>query len=824
MKESGAAPIKNQLQSSLDPEKLQEEVQRLSSEVTKLKDERNAFEQNLRLIEHSLSWRITAPLRALGAVKRSLWPLWSWKSIKCTLTPGRSILAHDKTFTVTGPSGVLEVYHESFPHPGWYSVEGSIETDKPHLHLLLYFKVGTSYSDTQRTWVTFVDGKPVPIPFRLPINVQEFRIDLIDNHGKFTVNNFTLKRLGFFQVILGLLDRHIQAIKQNPAILISKAKRFFEILKHGGIPALRAKFGAQGLRTDYQDWVKRYDTLTDQDRAQIKNHIAKFPKKPKFSIVMPTYNTPSRWLTKAIESVQKQLYTEWELIIVDDASTEAHVKGIIEKFAQDDSRIRAIYRTVNGHIAKSTHDGLMAAHNEFLTLLDHDDEIPEDALYRFAVEIIENPNAQFFYSDEDKMTEEGLRFNPYFKSDWDAELLRSQNYICHMSVFKTERIKAIGGYRDGTEGAQDWDMILRYTHGLARNEIRHIPEILYHWRVIATSTAHSTSSKPYVLESQRKVIEDHLAQEGIKGKVEIDRVLSHMRVKYDEPSPLPKVSVIIPTKDQAAVLKVCIDGILHKTDYPNIEIIIVDNGSVEEKTKNYFETLKNQNSNITIIRDERPFNFSRLNNEASKIATGSIFAFLNNDLEIKESHWLREMVTLASRKEVGAVGARLLYPMGLIQHAGVILGIGGVGGHCHKGRRKDDVGYFNRTVLRHEVSAVTAACLVVKKSVFEEIEGFDAEHFSVAFNDVDLCLRIRAKGYINLFTPFAELIHHESISRGLENTPSKFQRFETEVAYMKERWKDVLSADPYYNPNLTLLTEDYAFSFPPRIKRKWKTN
>lgn len=823
MKESGAAPQSIKPKDTAENlDALNTQIQGLMSEVSKLRDERNAFEQNLRLIEKSLSWRITAPLRLLGAIKRIIWPLWSSEKIKCTLRPGRSLLAHGNTFTVTGPSGILEVDYEGTPSSGWYAVDGSIETDKPHLHLLLYYKVGTSFSDTYRAWVTYVDGKPFPIPFRLPLDVQEFRIDLIDNHGKFTVHSFNLKRLGSIQVVLGLLDRHIQTIRQNPFLIVSKAKRVFEILRHGGIPALRAKFGAQGLRTDYQDWQKRYDTITDQDRTLIKNHISKFEKKPKFSVVMPTYNTPTKWLTKAIESVQKQLYSEWELIIVDDASTEAHVKGIIEKYAESDVRIRAIYRDQNGHITKSTQDGVNAANNEFITFLDHDDEIPEHALYRFALEIIENPEAQFFYSDEDKITEEGLRFNPYFKSDWDPELLRSQNYICHLSVFKTERMKSLGGYRDGTEGAQDWDMILRYTHGLPRNEIRHIPEILYHWRVIATSTAHSTSSKPYVLQSQKKVIEDHLVREGMKGRVEIDRVLSHMKVHYEEPTPLPKVSVIIPTKDQVNVLKLCITGLLHNTDYPNLEIIIVDNGSIEEKTKSYLETLKKQNSNITILRDDRPFNFSRLNNEAAKIASGSMLAFLNNDLEIKDSHWLKEMVTLASRKEVGAVGARLLYPVGLIQHAGVILGIGGVGGHCHKGRKKDDVGYFNRTVLRHEVSAVTAACLVMKKSIFDEISGFDAERFSVAFNDVDLCLRIRAKGYVNIYTPFAELIHYESISRGLENTPSKFQRFESEVAEMKERWKDVLASDPYYNPNLTLLTEDYAFSFPPRVKRKWK--
>jgi len=379
-----------------------------------------------------------------------------------------------------------------------------------------------------------------------------------------------------------------------------------------------------------------------------------------------------------------------------------------------------------------------------------------------------------------------------------------------------------GDFRSGFDGAQDWDLFLRIADATSAERIRHIPHILYHWRVIEGSTAQSTGAKPYVLEAQRKSVQEHLTRMGESGAtVEILESISHMRVRRAVPSPEPLVSLIIPTKDKVELVSRCVQGILENTSYRNVEVIIVDNRSEEQETFDFFKEVS-CDPRVVIHRDDGPFNFSRLNNDAVKIAKGEILGFLNNDLEVIEPDWLAEMVVHAVRPRVGAVGARLLYPNGLLQHGGVVLGIGGVAGHNHKGILRHDPGYFNRAILPQNLSAVTAACMLVRKEVFAEVGGFEEGALAVAFNDVDICLKIRSKGYLVTYTPYAELYHHESASRGYETTPEKFARFEGEIETMRIRWKDVLDNDPYYNSNLTLLSEDFSFAFPSRAKKPWR--
>lgn len=588
----------------------------------------------------------------------------------------------------------------------------------------------------------------------------------------------------------------IERFKRAPIRSIRKA---VELLKKGGITAVRAKLRLYD--PTYKEWIKQFDTLTKRDIELITRD--KLAESPLISVLMPVYNTDPKFLKAAIDSVKNQLYKSWELIIVNDCSTKEDTIKLLN--SESDSRIKIIDRAKNGGISLATQDALENAKGEWVVLLDHDDLIPPHALYRIAKEI--KPEIQFIYTDEDKITEKGERFFPFFKPDFDPELLVSMNYICHFSAFKRVKLIEAGGFREGFEGAQDWDAILRYTKDLKPTEIKHIPEILYHWRAIASSTASSGDAKPYVFQAQQRAVSEYLPG------ADVGYDITYQHVVVDYPKPTPLVSVIIPTKDKKDLLEMCINGLLHKTNYKNIEIIVVDNGSTEPEALKFLKTLPN------VIRDDGAFNFSRLNNRAAKEAKGELLLFLNNDIEIVESDWLSEMVSLAVRPQTGAVGAKLLYPDGRIQHAGVVLGIGGVAGHSHKFFNGSDPGYFNRNILRHSVSAVTAACLLIRADIFAKTGGFDEENLSVAFNDVDFCLKVRELGYRNIYTPYATLLHHESVSRGYEDSPEKLARFNKEIAYMQQKWD--LKNDPYYNPNLSDVTEDFALAFPPRRHKIW---
>lgn len=802
-------------------DKLNREIQSLNCKIEELEKEKLTLLSVIRGVEGSLSWKVTHPLRAFKKFKDKLFPIISFEKIEFSLSPSTNTDVQGKELLILGPSPEFKISNSKDPSHGIYLLQGELLTESPHLHFLLHYRIGENFREFDRAWVTFVDGVPLEVPFLLPPGIKEFKLVPIHNSGTAQLQKtLTLKKLGSVQAFSKLTKRALGPALKNPSMLPKKLRSAWLLFKSGGINAIKHKLGSRAASSDYQEWVTRYDTLSDEDERLIKQKVESLSFKPFFSVLMPTYNTEEKWLCAAINSVLNQLYLNFELIIIDDASTNSRVRDIIREYEQKDSRVKSVFRKENGHIAKATDDGLKIATGEFIIPVDHDDEIPPHALYRFAHEINEYPNTKFIYSDEDKITEQNVRFNPYFKTDFDSEFLLSQNYICHLCCFNRELALKVGGYREGTDGAQDWDIILRMTRECIPEEIRHIPEILYHWRVIATSTASGTGSKPYVLNAQKKVIEDHLSVLNIVAKVEIDEKLSHMQVTYELPEELPLVSIIIPTKDNVSVLRTFVNGLLYETSYPNKEIIIVNNGSEKEETLEYFKLLKSKG--VIILDDPRPFNFSRLNNFAVTKAKGSLLAFCNNDLSVTNGGWLREMVSVALQPKVGAVGARLLFPVGLLQHAGVILGIGGVGGHCHKGRPKHDVGYFNRTVLRHGVSAVTAACLVIKKEIFDSVGGFDDKDLSVAFNDVDFCIKVREAGFKNIYTPFAELLHHESISRGYENTKEKFNRFEKEIAVMKKRWGSILEKDPFYSPNLSNIAEDYTFAFPPRVKKVWR--
>lgn len=567
-------------------------------------------------------------------------------------------------------------------------------------------------------------------------------------------------------------------------------------------------------RNNYLEWVARYDTISDELRESLLRKQADLAQRPLISVVMPTYNPDPKWLAAAIGSVQKQIYPHWELCIADDASTDPTIRPLLEQYAKMDSRIKVRFREQNGHISASSNTALELTTGQWIALLDHDDQLTEHALFWVVDALNRNDKIRLIYSDEDKINEKGERFQPYFKSDWNQDLLYSHNLVTHLGVYSAELVKEIGGFRIGLEGAQDHDLVLRYIEHIQPEQIYHIPKILYHWRVHPMSTAQSSDAKPYAAIAGERALNEHFERRNINATAVA--VPHGYRTQHHLPANFPLVSLIIPTRNSVGLLKQCVDSILDKTTYRNFEIIIVDNGSDDVSTLNYLTSLC-EVDNIRVIRDDRPFNYSALNNSAVSHASGYIIGLLNNDLEVISPEWLSEMVSHALRPDIGAVGARLWYPDNTLQHGGVITGLGGVAGHAHKHLSHYSSGYINRAALIQNFSAVTAACLIIRKSIYEQVGGLNETELSVAFNDVDFCLRVREAGYRNIWTPYAELYHHESATRGYDDTPEKQMRFAKEIVYMKRQWGAQLVNDPAYSPNLTLDYEDFSLAWPPRI-------
>ncbi len=567
----------------------------------------------------------------------------------------------------------------------------------------------------------------------------------------------------------------------------------------------------------YGEWYQRYDTLDDAKRAEIRLLIASLSRKPLISVVVPTYDTPEPYLRAMIESVRAQLYPSWELCIADDASPNPAVKRVLQEYAAKDARIKVRLREINGHISEASNSALELATGDFVALLDHDDILPEHALFMVARYIERHPDARLFFSDEDKLTPEGKRTFPYFKSDWNPELMLAQNMFSHLGVYQTGLIRAVGGFRAGFEGSQDHDLILRCVERAGDAAVVHIPHILYHWRIVPGSTSGQIAEKPYTVLATVRTVQEHLDRMGVAAVLSRPIADSNMlRVRYALQAQPPLVSIIIPTRDHAKLLQKCIDSVLSKTSYANYEILIVDNGSRERETLEYLKFLS-QWRNIRVIRDDRPFNFSALNNLAVAQAKGEYLCLLNNDTEVITVDWLDEMLSHAVRPRSGAVGAALWYPNATLQHGGVMVGIGDLAGHMHHLMPLGQFGYFARAALTQNVTAVTAACMVVRKSIYQEVGGFN-EELAVAFNDVDFCLRVQRAGYRNIYTPYAHLLHDASKSRGIDHTPDKRARLRSEVACMRQTWGQQVVLDPFYNPNLSVAEgEQFLPAFPPRI-------
>ena len=564
----------------------------------------------------------------------------------------------------------------------------------------------------------------------------------------------------------------------------------------------------------YPYWVREFDTLTDEARSALHIRSSTFVHKPLVSVLMPVYNPNPIWLAQAIESVRAQIYPKWELCIADDASPDTAIRPLLERYAKADERIKVVFREENGHISAASNTALALVQGEWVALLDHDDLLPEHALFWVVNEINRHPTCRLIYSDEDKVDELGVRSDPYFKCDWNPDLFYSQNMFSHLGVYHSGLVREVGGFRVGLEGSQDYDLALRCIERVAPEQVQHVPRVLYHWRMHVDSTAHSTEAKPYAMVAGERAINEHFQRRGVNAKAEL--LGAGYRVRYALPESMPMVSLIIPTRNAQKLLRKCVQSILSKTTYENYEILIIDNGSDDTATLRYLHELS-LDKRIRVLRDNKPFNYSALNNSAVKQARGEVLGLINDDVEVISPDWLAEMVSHAIRPGVGAVGARLWYADDTLQHAGIVLGMNGIVGHAHRFLPRLHGGYCGRASLIQSFSAVTGACLVVRKSIYEAVGGLNEDELAVACNDVDFCLRVGAAGYHNIWTPYAELYHHESSSRGFDDTPEKQARAAMEIAYMQLHWGNLLQNDPAYNPNLSLDTEDFGLAWPPRI-------
>ncbi|MHB1653156.1 MAG: glycosyltransferase [Desulfitobacteriaceae bacterium] len=793
--------------------------ERSQVELKCLRAEVANYEQQLIRIKSSVAWRAASKLREVvrwgrklvkpvrdllqGGYKQTLIPLDNVIALPDQGPGFWKAVGEDPQFLLSGP----------FPS-GWSEIRFKAAADFP-LKLRAYFDRGRGFNEIESLVLEVVCGESlqdycviVPVGY----DIKQVRLDPGEAEGRFAISACTIAGV----TRIGFLRRAVKLFFQRQGYSWHSLKLWIRqvgsSVKRGGPKGLwRWAKNLLAPQEDYGLWLK-YNTLTEANNKLLQTKSAKLNFKPIFSILVPVYNVDERWLRSCLDSVLDQVYPHWELCIADDDSSDHRVREVLTEYAAKDARIKVVYREKNGHISAASNSALELATGEYIGLLDNDDVLTADALYENALLLNQHPDAEMIYSDEDKIGEDGVRHSPFFKPDWSPDNLLAQMYTCHFGVYRTSTVRQLGGFRLGFEGSQDHDLALRVTETTDR--IYHIPKILYHWRTVAESTAVSAGAKSYATIAGEKAVRAALERRGEGGWVEaLVQFPGHYVVHYPVKGQ-PLISIVIPTRDRARLLENCLKTIFSKTTYANYEVLVVDNGSVKPETLQLFAKWQQlEPERFRVIHLDIPFNYSRLNNQAVQQTRGELLVLLNNDVELITPNWLEEMAGQALRPSIGAVGAKLLYADQTIQHAGVTLGVGGVGDHTHRGRGSEEPGYFGRLIIVADYAAVTGACLMVKKELFNQVDGLE-EKLTVAFNDVDFCLKLLAKGYYNVVLPQVKLYHFESKSRGYEDTPEKMQRFIGEVNYMKEQWRNFLARDPFYNPNLTLDREDFSLGMP----------
>ena len=741
------------------------------------------------------------------------------------------------TATVQIPEN-LEGYHklviyEKFSDKKhvWFSITAG-ELDKKRDKPQVYFEEESAEQGTVRIRGWAIAPKPVTVRIfdadKKPVAAEIQRTDRVDVNQLFEEAQDPGKT-GFFSEITNVSGKclyvvfyagekktvHVVPLRKAD-ILAKKLDKYVEkgirYWKSQGAAALvekvvtKVKNVRQGPPS-YQKWIRHH--LPDRNELE-KQKKTSFGYRPKISFVVPLYKTPEKYLRRLTESFQEQTYSNWELCFSDGSGAQSPLTELLKELTAKDNRIKYVSHEESLQISENTNSAIEIATGDFIAFADHDDELTPNALFECVKAINEKPQTLVIYTDEDKMSMDGHKFfQPHFKPDYNPDLLCTVNYICHLFVVSRKVIEKVGGLRSEFDGAQDYDFVLRCVEAVKDEEICHIPKILYHWRCHEDSTAENPESKLYAFEAGRRAVQAHYERTGIHAEVFEGEYLGLYRTKFIRDHD-PLISIIIPNKDHIDDLKRCMESIEQKSTYKNYEYIIVENNSTDPATFEYYKKLEAENPKVRMVYWDGVFNYSAINNYGASFAKGEYLLLLNNDTEIINPDCLEELMGYCMRKDVGAVGARLYYEDDTIQHAGVVIGFGGIAGHCFVQQKRGTTGYCHRIICAQDYSAVTAACMMVKKSAFDAVGGL-SEELAVAFNDIDFCMKLRKAEYLIVYNPYAELYHYESKSRGLEDTPEKVARFNKEIATFEKKWPEILeNGDPYYNPNLTLKSQDFS--------------
>ena len=741
------------------------------------------------------------------------------------------------TATVQIPEN-LEGYHklviyEKFSDKKhvWFSITAG-ELDKKRDKPQVYFEEESAEQGTVRIRGWAIAPKPVTVRIfdadKKPVAAEIQRTDRVDVNQLFEEAQDPGKT-GFFSEITNVSGKclyvvfyagekktvHVVPLRKAD-ILAKKLDKYVEkgirYWKSQGAAALAEKVvtKVKNVRQgppSYQKWIRHH--LPDRNELE-KQKKTSFGYSPKISFVVPLYKTPEKYLRRLTESFQEQTYSNWELCFSDGSGAQSPLTELLKELTAKDNRIKYVSHEESLQISENTNSAIEIATGDFIAFADHDDELTPNALFECVKAINEKPQTLVIYTDEDKMSMDGHKFfQPHFKPDYNPDLLCTVNYICHLFVVSRKVIEKVGGLRSEFDGAQDYDFVLRCVEAVKDEEICHIPKILYHWRCHEDSTAENPESKLYAFEAGRRAVQAHYERTGIHAEVFKGEYLGLYRTKFIRDHD-PLISIIIPNKDHIDDLKRCMESIEQKSTYKNYEYIIVENNSTDSATFEYYKKLEAENPKVRMVYWDGVFNYSAINNYGASFAKGEYLLLLNNDTEIINPDCLEELLGYCMRKDVGAVGARLYYEDDTIQHAGVVIGFGGIAGHCFVQQKRGTTGYCHRIICAQDYSAVTAACMMVKKSAFDAVGGL-SEELAVAFNDIDFCMKLRKAEYLIVYNPYAELYHYESKSRGLEDTPEKVARFNKEIATFEKKWPEILeNGDPYYNPNLTLKSQDFS--------------
>ncbi len=807
-------------------DRLTEEIKALSTSL-KLEQELNqtysveigrAVEEKIEVL-NSEAWRITAPLRLLMT---SIRRLMGWRRFYSTTTPKLKPLQGVATSALSSKQVALGgrirySIEPPLPMPGWYQLEVDIQTTIPSSDLRGYVIATT---DTAHRYSQQIPsrrvGQRLEIQFHFNSSIRELELLVMGITGEYQIAIVSLRP------ILSVPNQRIAKLLSPMAGDVLLAN----------LPAIAAEQRLLDSEDDYAKWIENSERVDESNRNEMLSEISLFTKRPLISIVIPSYNTPVDHLVTAIESVRAQLYPNWELCISDDNSNNPKIKELIESYVGADERIKAKFRDQNGGISVNTNDAISLSSGDYVGFLDADDELSEFALFYIARELQSAKAYELIYSDEDKITGGGNRFDAYFKPGLSPELLLCKNYINHLSVVKASTLKRLGGLRPTFDGAQDWDLQLRLLGEVEGDlsRVKRVPRILYHWRSLPTSTSTGTEAKGYALDAGRRAVKEYL--DAVYPGCEVvpsAGANAVNRVVFPTLDSIPFVSILITTAGGYSVVRACLDSLFGRTNYPNYEVVLRIDSSVmpSEKTIMYLDAMSAKfplSYYLSIRHDNAGFNYSLAVNDLANRSKGEILVFLNDDTEIIEEEWLTEMVSVLSMPGVGVVGAHLIYPNGQIQHGGVLIGMGGVAGHLYHLHKDGSHGYFNDLYALRNVGAVTGACLGVHREAYLKVGGFNEERLGIAFNDTDFCLKVLSSGYRVVQDPNVRLVHKESITRGYEDTTAKQRRFDGEKEYIRATWMHYVEDDPFYNPNLSrnIPFEVDASSRVPEMEKKLK--